>query len=110
MIDEYENEMISKADEAARKAATMDGGKAVAYLTDFSCGNARDLFKRWQDLDKYLLVKYIDGNIKRQNEDGSFVTNGYSDRIPEYPIWEDYSDKWKENVVRDNGDVLRIRK
>jgi hypothetical protein len=38
------------------------------------------------------------------------MTNGYSDDIPEYPIWEDYSDKWKENVVRDNGDILRIRK
>jgi hypothetical protein len=30
--------------------------------------------------------------------------------IPEYPIQEEYSEKWKENVVRDNGDELRIRK
>jgi len=79
-------------------------------LSSFGVDNAVALFRRWQDLDKYLLVKYIDGNIKRQNKDGSFVTNGYDDRIPEYPIWEDYSDKWKENVVRDNGDILRIRK
>ena len=56
------------------------------------------------------MVKYIDGNIKRQNEDGSFMNNGFDDNIPEFPIQEDYSDKWKENVVRDNGDVLRIRK
>ena len=62
------------------------------------------------DLDKYLLVKYIDGNIKRQNEDGTFMNNGFDKSIPEFPIQEDYSEKWKENVVRDNGDILRIRK
>ena len=102
--------MIAKADRAYSEAAGMDDAGAVRYLTSFGVDNASGLFRRWQDMDKYLLVKYIDGNIKRQNEDGSFVTNGYNDRIPEYPIWEDYSDKWKENVVRDHGDVLRIRK
>ena len=110
IIDEYENEMIRRVDEAYEHASGTNVDEASAYLTGFCVGNAESLFTRWQDLDKYLLVKYIDGNIKRQNEDGSFVTNGYDDHIPAYPIWEDYSDKWKENVVRDNGDILRIRK
>ena len=110
VIDEYENKMIVEADAAIAKAGGMSDVDAVGLLDNLSRDNAVSMFKRWQDLDKYLLVKYIDGNIKRQNEDGSFVTNGFSDQIPEYPIWEDYSDKWKENVVRDNGDVLRIRK
>lgn len=110
VIDEYENGMVEKVDEAIDKANGMADADAAAYLDAMSRDNAVSMFTKWQDLDKYLLVKYIDGNIKRQNEDGSFVTNGYSDVIPEYPIWEDYSEKWKENVVRDNGDVLRIRK
>ena len=110
VIDEYENGMISKADEAYLKASGMNVANAGKYLTDFSVDNARSLFSRWQDLDKYLLVKYIDGNIKRQNPDGSFMDNGYDKGIPEFPIQEDYSDKWKESVVRDHGDVLRIRK
>ena len=110
IIDEYENEMISRVDDAYEHASVTNVEEASAYLTGFCVGNAETLFARWQDLDKYLLVKYIDGNIKRQNEDGSFATNGYDDHIPAYPIWEDYSDKWKENVVRDNGDILRIRK
>ena len=110
VIDEYENGMIENVDAAIARANGMGDAEAVSYLDGMSRDNAISMFGKWQDLDKYLLVKYIDGNIKRQNEDGSFVTNGYNDHIPEYPIWEDYSDKWKENVVKDHGDVLRIRK
>ena len=109
IIDEYENDIIRKADAAYEKTEGMDAAEASGYLTEFSLENAAWLFDKWRTLDKYLLVKYIDGNIKRQNDDGSFVTNGYSDNIPAYPIWEEYSDKWKESVVRDHGDALRIR-
>ena len=110
IIDEYENDMMEKADAACREAAVLSYADASDRLTEFSLSNAALLFDRWIELDKYLLVKYIDGNIKRQNDDGSFMTNGYSNRIPAYPIWEEYSDKWKENVARDHGDVLLKRK
>ena len=110
IIDEYENDMMEKADAACREAAVLSYTDASDRLTEFSLSNAASLFDRWIELDKYLLVKYIDGNIKRQNDDGSFMTNGYSNRIPAYPIWEEYSDKWKENVARDHGDVLLKRK
>ena len=53
-----------------------------------------------------LLVKYIDGNIKKQNPDGSFKTNGYSKSIPEMPSQPGYSEKWKEAVAKDLGDRL----
>ena len=110
VIDEYEIGKIADVDAAITRANGMSDSEAVSYLDGMSRDNAVSMFNKWHELDKYLLVKYIDGNIKRQNEDGSFVTNGYDEHIPEYPIWEDYSDKWKENVVRDNGDILRIRK
>ena len=103
VIDRYENDIIARVE-------GMDDAQSVGTLSQFGVDNANSLFRKWQDLDKYLLVKYIDGNIKRQNEDGSFMNNGFDKSIPEYPIQEDYSEKWKENVVRDNGDVLRIRK
>ena len=103
VIDRYENDIIARVE-------GMDDAQSVGTLSQFGVDNANSLFRKWQDLDKYLLVKYIDGNIKRQNEDGSFMNNGFDKSIPEYPIQEDYSEKWKENVVRDNGDLLRIRK
>lgn len=109
VIDEYENNMIARVDAECTKAATMDAIGAAKYLTAFGNDNAQELFQRWNKLDVYLLVKYIDGNIKRQNQDGTFMDNGFDKTIPEFPIQEDYSDKWKESVVRDHGDVLRVR-
>lgn len=58
-------------------------------------------------LETFLLVKFMDGNVKAQNPDGTFVTNGYSDRIPDGITNPGYTDKWKEAVVRDHGDILR---
>lgn len=109
IIDEYENEMIERCNKADAEVAGMESYDAAIWLENVCIKNSLKLFERWQELDKYLLVKYIDGNIKRQNPDGSFMSNGYDESIPEYPIQEDYSEKWKENVVRDNGDILRVR-
>lgn len=83
-----------------------DPAAAREYLTDFSVNSAQSLFNDWVALDKYLMVKYIDGNTKRQNADGSFADNGHSKRIPASPIQEGYTQKWKEAVVKDHGDVL----
>lgn len=76
------------------------------FLTEYSSNTAQDLFKAYSDMDIYLLLKYMDGNIKKQNPDGSFMDNGNSDRIPASPDQPGYSDKWKEAVVRDAGEVL----
>lgn len=81
----------------------------VAHLTQYGVNNAMKLFRRWKDLDEYLMVKYIDGNIKRQNADGSFQDNGHSKRIPASPIQKPYSEKWIESVVNDHGQVLMER-
>lgn len=109
IIDEYERDRMREVLEMDARAAGIGSPEALtAALSEFSRKGAERTFSKWKDLDKYLLVKYIDGNIKRQNADGSFKDNGFDKRIPDYPIQEDYSEKWKENVVRDHGDVLRI--
>ena len=56
-----------------------------------------------------LLVKFIDGNVKAQAEDGSFLHSEYSEGIPEGLTQPGYTDIWKEAVVRDNGDILEVR-
>ena len=56
---------------------------------------------KWKALDEYLLVKYIDGNIKRQNEDGSFKNNGHVKHVPPAPIYGGYSDTYKKAVAKE---------
>ena len=128
-IDSWENEMISavaKADEEALKMYNEaekkprkqikrnDKAKKIVdpyasvreYLTDFSVGNAQKIFNKWVDLEVLLLVKYIDGNVKAQNEDGSFVTNEHTDRIPSGIKQPGYTAKWKEAVAKDHGNII----
>ena len=67
------------------------------------------MFKRWKDLDEYLLVKYIDGNVKKQNPDGTFKDNGNGRNIPANPSQPGYSEHWKRKVVEDAGERLIIK-
>ena len=76
----HEQEMVKKVAEADAQALAMKSEKKrLKYLTDFSVSEADALFDEWYKLDKYLLLKYMDGTVKKQNEDGSFKTNGSVD-------------------------------
>lgn len=81
-------------------------GKALKKMTDYSVNTAMTQFEEWTRLEELLLVKFIDGNVKAQNEDGSFVHSEYSEGIPEGIAQPGYTDKWKEAVARDNGNTL----
>ena len=78
-----------------------------AYLTECCCNAAGNIFSQWTALEQFLLVKYIDGNVKRQNPDGSWVTNG-NGNIPDNISQPGYSTRWKEAVARDNGQILKV--
>ena len=128
-IDAWENAMMEavvKADEEAlaiykesdgkprkqirrndEERKTADPYAAVReYLTRFSVDNAQKIFDKWVALEQLLLVKYIDGNVKAQNPDGSFVTNEHTDCIPANITQPGYTDKWKEAVAKDHGEVI----
>ncbi|HQF06153.1 MAG TPA: hypothetical protein PK284_07340 [Bacteroidales bacterium] len=108
-MDDHENARLAEiplTDKQALELWERDPLEARRFLTDYSLRTASNLFRRWQELDVYLLVKYIDGNIKRQNPDGSFATNGHSDSIPPAPIYGGYNQRWKEAVVKDTGERL----
>ncbi|MFA5301492.1 MAG: C69 family dipeptidase [Bacteroidales bacterium] len=112
VVDKWELEMIDKTrriDQVAVEMYRRDPALAREFLTDFSVNAAQTLFKTWVELDKYLMVKYIDGNTKRQEADGSFSDNGHDPRIPASPKNEGYTQKWKEAVVKDNGSVLETK-
>ena len=76
------------------------------YLTAFSVDNAQKIFDKWVALEELLLVKFIDGNVKAQNEDGSFVTNEHTDCIPAKISQPGYTDKWKEMTAKDHGRII----
>ena len=131
-IDAWEAEMmeaVAKADEQALalyKEADQKPRKQIRrndkcrkvvepytsvrdYLTKFSVDNAQKIFGKWVELEQLLLVKFIDGNVKAQNEDGTFVTNEHTDCIPAKITQPGYTAKWKEAVANDHGKVVEVR-
>ena len=131
-IDAWEAEMmeaVAKADEQALalyKEADQKPRKQIRrndkcrkvvepytsvrdYLTKFSVDNAQKIFGKWVELEQLLLVKFIDGNVKAQNEDGTFVTNEHTDCIPAKITQPGYIAKWKEAVANDHGKVVEVR-
>jgi len=112
--DKFENYQMSegvpqtdaKAAELVAKGKTR---KALKLLTDYSVDTAQEQFAAWTRLEELLLVKFIDGNIKAQAEDGSFIHSEYSEGIPVKISQPGYTDRWKAAIARDNGKILESR-
>ncbi|MEG2849170.1 MAG: C69 family dipeptidase, partial [Bacteroidales bacterium] len=102
-------QIIPTVDEEALRLSKTKPEDVKEYLTKWSEKFADRMFKKWKDLDEYLLVKYIDGNVKKQNADGSFKDNGNNRNIPASPSQPGYSEHWKKKVVEDAGDKLLVK-
>lgn len=110
VVDAHEEEMIARLAEVDKAAAAMSPRRAAKYLTRFSVEAADELFAKWKSLDEYLLVKYIDGNTKKQNSDGSFTTNGHCDYVPVAPNYGGYDQSFFDAIGRsEKGKKLRVR-
>ena len=135
-IDEFENLQLERVKEIDRQALDIyakladkemqkadkkgylyfpkeDTGDVVSavkrYLTNFSIETAQAQFKVWKELETTLLVKFIDGNVKAQNPDGSFKHSEYSVHIPEGLEQPGYSEVWKQAVATSPAaEVLQV--
>ncbi|MDR1021661.1 MAG: C69 family dipeptidase [Prevotellaceae bacterium] len=98
-------QIVNKAIAQAQELA--DPNLQVAMLTEVSANCATTLMQRWQWLDGYLLVKYIDGNIKREKS-GAF---GTFERTPHgacpAPLQPQLPEKFRRMIVNDNGETLK---
>ena len=121
VTDQWENTRLEEMETLPARIGKMSAEARRNYLTEVSVVTAQELFDRWQRLNGYLLVKYMDGNVKSEHGDvlsfldgdGSadhFVDNGNGRQIPDKIQFPGYNEKWKRAVAADNGEVLRVRK
>ena len=94
---------VGRFDEKATKV--VDNDEALTHLlNDFSGRMADRMMKDWRNLDHYLLVKYIDGNIKKE-------ANGRFERtesgMAAFPSQPKYPDWYYKMIVDDHGNVVR---
>ena len=121
VADKWENGMLKTVREVDAEALSLSPKARGKFLTAFSTATAQQLFDRWSKLDKYLLVKYMDGNVKSEKADvltfldgdggpAHFVDNGNGRNIPDKIQFPGYNEKWKRAVAKDNGEILRVVK
>jgi len=97
--------MVPEVDGKAKELYNTDPQQARDYLSDFSVSMGNGTVQRWKNLFEYLVVKYIDGNIKKE-ENGKFLDNGTGQAVgplqPGYPEW------FKAIIVEKTGDKLKV--
>ncbi|MDR1459996.1 MAG: C69 family dipeptidase [Bacteroidales bacterium] len=109
---ELESIFIAQVEEQSERFATeynQSKEKGITAVNNYSNKVANDMFNRWRQLDEYLLVKYMDGNIK-QEKDGKFTNNGYSTTIPAFPQQPEYPDWYYKMIIDNTGDNLKVKK
>ena len=121
VVDYWENTMLKEVESIDSQLAGLSEKALKKQTTEYSNATAQKLFDAWTRLDKYLLLKYIDGNVKSENadvlsyviegktSDKHFVENGNGKKIPGKIQQPGYSEKWKRAVAADNGAILYAR-
>ena len=110
VADRWENRVLGEVREVTAEARKLEGEARVKYVTDYSVMMAQTLFDLWKQMDEYLLVKYIDGNVKGETEPGKFKDNGNGRDIPGEILFPGYDEKWQRAVAADNGETLKVIK
>ncbi|MBE0637133.1 MAG: C69 family dipeptidase [Bacteroidales bacterium] len=97
-------DFVPAVDKAATELYNKNPELARDFLTDFSVKMGNYTVERWEELFRFLMVKFMDGNIKKE-ENGEFLTNKYGRYPivihPEYPEW------WLRLIVETTGDKFR---
>ncbi len=102
--DRLETSYIKDVQKFDDRAKQNDGEALTQLLNDFSGRQAKRMMKEWDQLDKFLLVKYMDGNIKKE-KDGKFERTATGNAA--FPSQPHYRQEWQRMIVKDHGDVIR---
>ncbi len=101
-LEDKAGELVAKA---SADVASMDMAAATEYLHRLTDSFTADATARYKDLGDYLLVKYLDGNIKKE-ADGKFART--PEGMPEQPDFGGYNERYFRSIANDAGDRLRV--
>lgn len=96
----------AEVDKMLAEVPALDAATARERLNAHSAAASSRYVKRYKDLGDYLLVKYMDGNIKRE-KDGKFERT--PEGMPVSPIYGGYDERYYRSIVNETGDHLLIK-
>ncbi len=90
---------------AIEQFGTFDNETRAQLTQDLANIWAEKATTAYKALGDYLLVKYLDGNVKKEKE-GQFERDQYG--TPAYPMFPGYDQKYYENIVKETGDHFKV--
>nr|MCR5193221.1 C69 family dipeptidase [Bacteroidales bacterium] len=103
---QLESDFINIVSGVSKQYENYDDTRLVAALNRTSNSCADRMMRSWTQLDHMLLMKYIDGNIKKV-ENGRIKTTPTGVvtglKQPPYPEW------FYRQIVNDHGEVLKVK-
>ncbi|MBR1516617.1 MAG: C69 family dipeptidase [Bacteroidales bacterium] len=94
--NELETEFIREVAAHDKQLLAATTEEAVAMNNDFADRMAGRMMRRWKELDHFLLMRYMDGTVRRTNADGTLDRHHFD--LPGYPEW------FNRKIVEDQGD------
>lgn len=104
-LEDSFKEAQPEVEEKALDIFNKSQSEAVYFLTEYTNGLIKDGLHEWKKLGHYLLVKYVDGVIKRE-ENGEFQRNPYGQ--PATPKRPGYSNEFYKKVIEQTGDKYKV--
>ncbi len=97
--------MVPAIDKTATELFKTNPELALEFVTEFSVNSGNYTVERWEQLFRFLMVKHLDGNRKKE-ENGEFLTNRYG----RYPIVEhpQYPEWWLRLIIQVTGDKFLV--
>ncbi len=99
-----ETDSIDAQAVALLKNSTSD---VTAFLNEYTARESNGATEAYKDLGIYLLVKYLDGNIK-QEKDGEFARTPYG--MADRPQQPKYSEEFYRAIVNQIGEKIKVKK
>lgn len=93
---------VALAEKTIDGMSYTDAQRHLGHITDQWTNKATSDYK---DLGQYLFVKYLDGNIKKE-ENGAFKRS--ADGMPVQPVFGGYNDRYFRSIVDDAGERLEV--
>lgn len=85
-----------------KQAATMPTLQARNFLTEYSINTSEKVNHEWKRLGEFLLVKFLDGNIKKE-ENGIFLKDQYGGAAT--IIRAGYPEDIQREMIKENPDL-----
>ena len=104
---ELEDSMEQEVEILYREVPYLEADAGRKLLQERSADWSKKCTDRYRKLGEYLLVKYLDGNVKKEDADGKFSRS--PEGMPVYPDFPGYDERYYRSLVNDSDGGERLK-